>query len=280
MTASVPPGLCEELIRHYKDQVIYYEDLKPWKLYLRKILWEHVQKQSEMASISELAKEFIENKDNKKLLSYYFTKTSQAASAAEIDKEIENYHTYHDVIEDYDGVTHANEPPIADVLWVPTEDLKVEYACLYTNDVSPMDFVNYWYTEVDKELKVPLFHLYRKRYYDWVGNSLLRKTEVSSSRAPRYMWKPMLKQMVKNGVVDPVYFKQHPTLKLYPVDKVTFDAQRFTYETKYTRDYMEAKTLEISRRMSLDEDERLAEKLDNISETTNPKRKSTKTKMI
>ena len=31
---------------------------------------------------------------------------------------------------------------------------------------------------------------------------------------------------------------------------------------------MEAKTLEISRRMSLDEDERLGEKLDNISEVT------------
>ena len=72
----------------------------------------------------------------------------------------------------------------------------------------------------------------------------------------------------ENGVVDPVYFKQHPTLKLYPVDKITFNAQRLIYETKYTRDYMEAKTLEISRRMSLDEDERLGEKLDNISEVT------------
>ena len=159
MTASVPPGICEELIRHYKDQVIYYEDLKPWKLYIRKILWEHVQKRSEKASISELAKEFIESKDNKKLLSHYFTATSQAASAAEIATEIEHYQTNYGVIEDYDGVTQANEPPIADVLWVPTEELKVEYACLYTDDVSPMDFVNYWYNEVDKDMKVPLFHL-------------------------------------------------------------------------------------------------------------------------
>ena len=119
-----------------------------------------------MAPVSELAKEFIENKDNKKLLSYYFTTTSQAASAAEIATEIENYHTYHDVIEEYDGITQANEPPIADVLWVPTEDLKVEYACLYTDDVSPMDFVYYCYKEVDKDMKVPLLHLYRKRYYD------------------------------------------------------------------------------------------------------------------
>ena len=74
--------------------------------------------------------------------------------------------------------------------------------------------------------------------------------------------------MVKTGVVDPVYFHQHPTLKLYPVDKVTFNAQRLIYETKYTQAYMEAKVLEISRRMSLNEDERLAEKLDNMSKLT------------
>ena len=58
-------------------------------------------------------------------------------------------------------------------------------------------FVRYWYANVDTEKKVPLFHLYRKRYYDWVGNDALHKTEEATDYAPKHMWKPVLKQMVK-----------------------------------------------------------------------------------
>ena len=199
------PSWSEELSRHFKEQLIYYKDIKPWKLYLRKILREHVQKRSEIESISELAKEFFVSKTNNQLLSRYFATTLQTATAAEITTEVENFQTNYRVMEDYLQITQTNKPFMADMLWVPTDDLNVEYRTSYIHKVSAQEFVTYWYRNVDKERKVPLFHLYRKRYYDYVRNDALHKTSEVGVREPKYMWRSVLKQMVKTGLVDTLY---------------------------------------------------------------------------
>ena len=154
MAEQTTPSWSEELSRHFKEQLIYYKEIKPWKLYLRKILREHVQKRSEIESISELAKEFFVSKTNNQLLSRYFATTLQTATAAEITSEVENFQTNYRVIEDYVHTTQATSPPTVDMLWVPTDDLNVEYRTSYIHKVSAQEFVTYWYKIVDKERKV------------------------------------------------------------------------------------------------------------------------------
>ena len=91
---------------------------------------------------------------------------------------------------------------------------------------------------------------------------------VATGYAPKHMWKPVLKQMVKTDLVDMVYFNQHTTLRQNRVDKETFEAQRSIYKSRYTEEYIKAKVAEVERRKGMDESERLLGGLDSISELT------------
>ena len=82
------------------------------------------------------------------------------------------------------------------------------------------------------------------------------------------MWKPVLKQMVKTDLVDMMYFNQHTTLRQNRVDKKTFEAQRSTYKSRYTEEYIKAKIAKIERCKGMDESERLLSGLDSISDLT------------
>ena len=247
MAEENTPEWREGLSKHFRDQLIYYEDIKPWKLYIRKIIWEHVQQQGVIADITEQANRFFDHGDTKKLLFHYFATTPQKVTDQEIIKEIDNFEINYRVIADYIQSMNVNGIPTADMNWVPTHDIKVEYDNSYKMALPARAFVRYWYANVDKEKKAPLFHLYRKRYYDWVGNDALHKTETAINYAPKHMWKPVLKQMVKTDLVDVVYFSQHPILKLIRVEKGIFEAQRNVYKARYTKEYMQAKAIEVDR---------------------------------
>ena len=96
----------------------------------------------------------------------------------------------------------------------------------------------------------------------------MHRTLVATGYAPKHMWKPVLKQMVKTDLVDMVYFNQHTTLRQNRVDKEAFEVQRSIYKSRYTEKYIKAKVAEIERRKAMNESERLLSGLDSISDFT------------
>ena len=183
MIEKITPEMCEEITSHFRDQLIYYEDIKPWKLYIRKMIWTHLHEVM-ITDIKEQANEFLYREETQKLLKRYFATTFQKATAEEITAEMKNCGSNFRVVEDHIKVMGVNDIPTTDMNWVPDEDTNIEYISTYKNLVSAREFVTYWYDNVDTEKKVPLFHLYRKRYYDWVGNNALHKTLMATGYAP------------------------------------------------------------------------------------------------
>ena len=70
---SLTLGEQEELNRSFREQLLYYEDLKPWKLYLRKQIWSHVLIKNELGLISDHAKEYLGNERNNAALLHYLS---------------------------------------------------------------------------------------------------------------------------------------------------------------------------------------------------------------
>jgi len=184
MIEKITPAECEEITSHFRDQLIYYENIKPWKLYIRKMIWTHLQEAVMITNLKEQADRFLDREDIQKALKRYFATTFQKATPEEITAEMRNCESNYRVIEDYTKVMCVDDIPTTDMKWVPDEDTNIEYISTYKNLVPAKEFVEYWYANVDTEKKVPLFHLYRKRYYDWVGNNALHKTLMATGYAP------------------------------------------------------------------------------------------------
>ena len=66
--------------------------------------------------------------------------------------------------------------------------------------------------------------------------------------------------MVKNKMVDRLYFQQHATLRAHLVSEAIFEGQWYCYSKKYTD--------ELLRRNNLDDEARGAEKLEVMSDIT------------
>ena len=95
------PEWREGLRQHFRDQLIYYEDIKPWKLYIRKLMWKHVQQQGVITDIIEQANKFFDRGDIKKLLFHYFSTSFQNPTNEEITAEIGKCEINYRVIADY-----------------------------------------------------------------------------------------------------------------------------------------------------------------------------------
>ena len=226
---DITPKMREEISHHFREQLTYYEDIKPWKLYLRQKLLETVRRQKGFTPTSKLAKDYFKNNDNNQNMTTYFAETAQLATAIEMETELDNFPSNYRVIQD--AAMHMSQAtiPTVDPNWVPTEDLERDFFSTHKESTDPLQFVLYWYSKIDKEKKVPLYHLYRKRYYDWVGNEALYKTSVSAFKHPKHAWRPLLKQMVKNKKVVRLYFQQHAILKAHLVSEAIFEGQWYCY---------------------------------------------------
>ena len=203
---SLTLGEQEELNSSFRDQLLYYEDLKPWKLYLRKQIWSHVLIKNELGLILDHAKEYLGNERNNAALLHYLSYTSRTAEYDEVKLELENFPSHFRVIVDSVRHTQANELPAFDADWVPTPELQNLLEVSHVFKTSAKDFITFWYENFDKEKKTPLFPLHRKRYYDWIGTKALYKISEVAMNSPRHAWKSILKQMVKNKMVDRLYF--------------------------------------------------------------------------
>ena len=143
MIEKITPVECEEITSHFRDQLIYYEDIKPWKLYIRKMIWTHLQKTVIITDIKEQANRFLDREDTQKLLIRFFATTFQKATAEEITAEMKNCESNYRVIEDNINVMGVNDIPTTDVNWVPSEDLNIEYGATYKFIIPVKEFVTY-----------------------------------------------------------------------------------------------------------------------------------------
>ena len=96
-----------------------------------------------IADITQQANRFFDHGDTKKLLFHYFATTSQKATDEEITAEIDNCEINYRVIDDYIRSMNVNDIPTADMNWVPTDDIKVEYDNSYKMAIPARAFVRY-----------------------------------------------------------------------------------------------------------------------------------------
>ena len=106
MIEKITPEMCEEVTSHFRDQLIYYEDIKPWKLYIRKMIWTHLHEVM-ITDIREQANGFLNREETQKLLKRYFATTFQKATAEEITAEMKNCESNFRVVEDHIKVMDA-----------------------------------------------------------------------------------------------------------------------------------------------------------------------------
>ena len=59
MIEKITSAECEEITSHFRDQLIYYEDIKPWKLHIRKMIWTHLQQTVMITDIKEQTDRFF-----------------------------------------------------------------------------------------------------------------------------------------------------------------------------------------------------------------------------
>ena len=88
MIEKITPAECEEITSHFRDQLIYYENIKPWKLYIRKMIRTHLQEAVMITNLKEQADRFLDREDIQKALKRYFATTFQKATPEEITTEM------------------------------------------------------------------------------------------------------------------------------------------------------------------------------------------------
>ena len=127
---DITPKVREEISHHFREQLTYYEDIKPWKLYLRQKLLETVRRQKGFTPTSKLAKDYFKNNDNNQNMTTYFAETAQLATAVEMETELDNFPSNYRVIQD--AAMHMSQAtiPTVDPNWVPTEDLERDFLAL------------------------------------------------------------------------------------------------------------------------------------------------------
>jgi len=175
----------EKLENQYKCQLKYYENEKPWKYYLRKVLWKFAKSVNFKYDKNMLMRHITIQLNNDTL---NFENKDETFNPKEIKREIDKFIQYYvPVLKDYEqyfGETE-NVPEFDKSVFTKQTyfniHLKNKLKKSFVSTVRWNEFITMWYQEIDKNKVVPLFFLHQKRYYDWLGNKVLQ-TSIEAAK--------------------------------------------------------------------------------------------------
>ena len=219
------------LITQYLAQIKYYENGKPWKYYLRRILWKFAKSVNFKYSKNMLMGHIV-NEINNDLLT--FEDIDDTFNPKEIEKEIEKFIQYYaPVLKDYEqyfGETE-NVPEFDKSLFTEQTALNIYWTNKlnqpFTSTVRCNEFITMWYQQIDKNKVVPLFFLHRKRFYDWFGNKSLQATIDIMADKPKEKWRYVLKKMCKIGVIDHEYIRHTCDMSWVTEELLMMETERY-----------------------------------------------------
>jgi len=174
----------EKLENQYKCQLKYYENEKPWKYYLRKVLRKFAKSVNFKYDKNMLMRHIRIQLNNDTLT---FENEDETFNPKELEQQIDRFILYYVLVlkdyEQYFGETE-NVPECDKSFFTEQTALNIflrnELKRSFTSMVKWDEFITMWYQVIDKNKVVPLFFLHRKRYYDWLGKKIL-KTSIEAA---------------------------------------------------------------------------------------------------
>jgi len=202
---SADKVLTEEEIKELKDefrqQLHYYRDQEPWKVWTRDTCYQSVwkdleeNKELDMTELRILMDLDLREKD-------YIDKGFTNVTRKMVLDEINKFEQYLPAIQQHVILAWPNRyAPSYDSAWQNQYSLQQQEEINSREVQEKITFENHVYVLNQVYPEVPTFEKYSQRYYRWYGNEYLRNS-IAKAGEEKNGWKHVVKDMAKIDMVD------------------------------------------------------------------------------